>query len=43
MRDSVPPRVISTYEATSRISKPTYRLNRSPAMNALKMPADRIR
>jgi hypothetical protein len=35
----VPPSVISTYDETSRISKPTNRLNRSADKKAFDTPA----
>ena len=38
----MPPRVSSTYEANSKISNPTKRLNRSPARKAFETPADKI-
>jgi hypothetical protein len=43
MRSAVPPSVSSTADAASRISKPTYRLNRSPVRKALDTPAARTR
>ncbi|MPM43307.1 hypothetical protein SDC9_89980 [bioreactor metagenome] len=39
IRSPVPPRVSSTKEANSSISKPTYRLNRSPVRKAFDTPA----
>ena len=41
--DRVPPKVISTKEAANKISKPMYRLNRSPARNASDTPAESTR